>query len=38
MKSILFGRRPGGGGNKLIASEKLIKVYLLWPIQHRLNK
>ena len=28
----------GGGGNKLIASEKLIKVYLLWPIRYRLNK
>ena len=28
----------GEGGNRLIASEKLIKVYLLWPIRHRLNK
>ena len=28
----------GGGGNGLIASEKLIKVYLLWPIRYRLNK
>ena len=28
----------GGGGNKLIASEKLIKAYLLWPIRCRLNK
>ena len=27
-----------GGGNRLIASEKLIKVYLLWPIRYRLNK
>ena len=25
-------------GNTLIASEKLIKVYLLWPIRYRLNK
>ena len=37
MKNILFWGR-GGGGNKLIASEKLIKVYLLWPIRYRLNK
>ena len=32
----------GGGerveGNRLIASEKLIKVYQLWPIRYRLNK
>ena len=28
----------GEGGNKLIASEKLIKVYLLWPIRYRLNR
>ena len=28
----------GEGGNRLIASEKLIKVYLLWPIWYRLNK
>ena len=26
-------RGGGGGGNKLIASEKLINVYLLWPIR-----
>ena len=30
MKNILF---EGRGGNKLIASEKLINVYLLWPIR-----
>ena len=28
----------GGGGKTLIAREKLIKVYLVWPIQYRLNK
>ena len=30
----------GGGerGNRLIASEKIIKVYLLWPFRYRLNK
>ena len=28
----------GGGEQKIIASEKLIKVYLLWPIRYRLNK
>ena len=28
----------GEGGNRLIASEKVIKVYLLWPIWYRLNK
>ena len=27
------GRRGGGGGGLLIASEKLIKVYLLQPMQ-----
>ena len=27
-----------GVGNRFIASEKLIKVYLLWPIRYRLNK
>ena len=30
-----FGRR---GGNRFIASEKLINVYLLWPIRYWLNK
>ena len=28
----------GEGGNKLIASEKLIEVYPLWPIRYRLHK
>ena len=33
----------GGGfggerGNRLIASEKIIKVYLLWPFRYQLNK
>ena len=28
-----FLGRGGGGGGRLIASEKLIKVYLLKPIQ-----
>ena len=28
----------GGGGNMLIASQKLIKLYLLWPTRYRLNK
>ena len=27
-----------GGGGAVIASDKLIKVYLLWPIRYRLNK
>ena len=27
-----------GGGNRLIATEKVIKVYQLWPIRYRLNK
>ena len=27
----------GGGGNRLIASEKLFKVYLVWPIRYRLQ-
>ena len=33
-----FWEGEGGGGNRLIASEKLIKVYLLWPVRYRLNK
>ena len=33
-KNFVWG---GGGGNKLIASEKLIKVYLLWPIQKKVT-
>ena len=28
----------GGGDNRFIASEKLINVYLLWPIRYWLNK
>ena len=28
----------GGGGNRFIAREKLINVYLLWPIRYWLNK
>ena len=28
-----WGVGGGGVGNRLIASEKLIKVYLLWPLQ-----
>ena len=28
----------GGGGNRSIASDKLIKVYLLWPVRYILNK
>ena len=34
----LWGGGGGGGGNRLIASEKLIKAYLLWPIRYQLNK
>ena len=30
--------KGGGVGNRLIASKKPIKVYLLWPIQYRLNQ
>ena len=33
-----FGGGGGGGGNRLIDSEKPIKVYLLLPIRYRLNK
>ena len=33
MKNIFGGVGGGGVGNRLIASEKLIKVYLLWPLQ-----
>ena len=34
-----FGGGGGrGGGNMLIASQKLIKLYLLWPTRYRLNK
>ena len=32
------GGGGGGEGNRLIASEKLIKVYVLWPSRYRLNK
>ena len=32
-----YEKNLGGGGNRLIASEKLIKVYLLLPIWYRLN-
>ena len=35
MKNFFGGR---GGGNRFIASEKLINVYLLWPIRYWLNK
>ena len=34
----LFFDWRGEGGNRLIASEKLIKVYLLYPVRYRLNK
>ena len=34
----LEGGGGGGAGNRSIASDKLIKVYLLWPIRYRLNK
>ena len=39
-KHFFLGGGGGGGeeGNRLIASEKLIKVYLLWPTSYRLNK
>ena len=32
-KLFFFEGRRGGGGGLLIASEKLIKVYLLQPMQ-----
>ena len=32
-KFFFLGGRGGGGGGLLIASEKLIKVYLLQPMQ-----
>ena len=35
---VVVGGGGGGRGNRLIASEKVIKFYLLWPIRYRLNK
>ena len=37
-KQFSLGGGGVGVGNRFIASEKLIKVYLLWPIRYRLNK
>ena len=37
-KHFFGGGGEGERGNRLIASEKIIKVYLLWPFQYRLNK
>ena len=37
-KHFFFGGGGGGGGNSLVDSEKLIKVYLRFPIRYRLNK